>query len=57
MLTKREIDRFKEIYHRKYGVEISDKSVIESGAKLLELIRLVAQPGIDKKLKELHLIT
>lgn len=56
MITQTEIDKFKEIYKQNFGDEISDKIAIELGTNLIWLIKLVAKPGIDKEVKEMHLI-
>ena len=56
MMSKHEIDRFKEIYRRKFGAELSDREVIENGGKLLDLIKLIIRPALDKEVNTKHLI-
>lgn len=56
MLKPSEIENFKEIYQRKYGVALSDRVAVESAGKLLDLIKLIIRPPIDKPVNTKHLI-
>jgi hypothetical protein len=38
------LEKFKEIYKKEYGKEISDEDALEQGTKLLRMVELVYKP-------------
>ncbi len=42
-LSKEAIEKFKEIYKKKYGEEISDEEAYEKGRRLIRLVKLIYQ--------------
>jgi len=39
MINIKQLEQFKEIYLKKFGIELSNKEAYEKGVKLLNLIR------------------
>jgi len=54
LLTKGELDQFKEIYVRKFGGFISDEQALDYATNLLQAIKLTCQPKIDKEIALSH---
>lgn len=44
MISKDHLEKFKEIYRKKTGKDISDQDALESATKLLNLIKLIYKP-------------
>jgi len=44
MLSTRSIGKFKEIYQREFGVDLSQEEAAEQAQRLLNLVRVVMQP-------------
>jgi hypothetical protein len=44
MLSKQSIAKYREIYRKQYGVNISDEEAAEQAIRLLNLARIVFQP-------------
>jgi hypothetical protein len=42
-LSKEAMEKFKEIYKKKYGEEISDEEAYEKGRRLIRLFKLIYQ--------------
>jgi hypothetical protein len=53
MLTKREVDEFKEIYLRRYGTALTDAEASDMAANLLSLYRTV-YPTANMTMKSDH---
>lgn len=43
-LTKEDIAKFKEIYKKETGEDISDEEALDSATSLVEMVRLVYKP-------------
>ena len=43
-LSKKAIDEFKEIYFKKFGVQLTDEKANELGVELLEFFKLIYKP-------------
>jgi hypothetical protein len=48
-LTASQINKFKEIWKKQFGVEISEKEAKEQGLKMVRLVEAVLKPENDKK--------
>jgi len=44
MISKEHLDKFKEIYKKKTGKDISDQDALESAIKLITLVKAVYRP-------------
>jgi len=44
MLTSDEVKKFKEIYKKNFGEELSDQEALEKGMKLVNLMKAVYGP-------------
>lgn len=44
MLTKEQIEKYKAIYEKEFGEEISDEKAIEQGEALVQLMKAVYKP-------------
>lgn len=44
MISKEQFDKFKEIYRKEFGKDISDQDALESATKLLDLLMVVYKP-------------
>ena len=44
MISKEELQRFKEIWKNEFGEIISDEKALESATKLLTLMRIIYKP-------------
>lgn len=44
-LTQADIDEFKAIYRKEYGVDISDAEALEMGTRLLRVVKVVVDVG------------
>lgn len=43
-LSKKEIQKFKEIYKKKFGQDISDQRALELGINLINLYKIIYKP-------------
>jgi len=50
MLSERAIEKYREIYRQRFGEDISREESIEQATKLLNAVRVMAQP-IPKKVE------
>ena len=41
MISREQLEKFKQLYKEHYGVEISDVDALDSATKLLNLVRIV----------------
>jgi rubrerythrin len=44
MISKEHLDKFKELYKKKTGKDISDQDALESATKLINLVKAVYKP-------------
>lgn len=44
MITKEQLEKFKELYLKRFGEEISDEDALEKTTRLLGLVELVYKP-------------
>ena len=49
MISKEHLEKFKEIYKKEFGKEISDEDALEQGTKLLRLVELIYKPMTVKE--------
>ncbi len=51
MISKEALEKFKAIYKRRFGKDISDEYALGSATKLLNLMKLVYKPMTENELK------
>ncbi len=51
MISKDELEKFKAIYRKKTGKNISDQDALESATRLLNLVKLVYKPMTKNELE------
>lgn len=44
MISKEHLEKFKEIYKKEFGKEISDEDALEQATKLLRLVEIIYKP-------------
>lgn len=44
MISKESLEKFKELYKKHFGKEISDQEALESATKLLTLVKAIYKP-------------
>ena len=44
MISKEDLEKFKEIYRKQFGKDISDQKALESAIKLLTLMKIIYKP-------------
>lgn len=49
LMTKQELDRFKEIVHKDYGVALTDEQAFEQATALLNLFDYVIESRLDSR--------
>ena len=49
MLSNKQIKEFQRLYRERFGKEISHKDAMEKGIKLINLVKLIYKPKIQKK--------
>ncbi len=49
MISKEYLEKFKEIYKKEFGKEISDEDALEQGTKLLRMVELIYKPMTVKE--------
>lgn len=42
--TKKQLDKFKRIYKKEFGKDISDTEALDSATKLITLMKLICKP-------------
>ena len=47
MITEKDLKEYKRLYKKEYGVDLSDKEVLDKTSRLVRLMRVVYLP--DKK--------
>ena len=52
MLSKEELDKFRELYKNRFGKDLSGKEVYEQANKLLQLMKLVYRPMTEQEYKD-----
>lgn len=52
IITKEELEGFKKIARKEYGVELTDEQAYELGSALLNLFEHMIKEKIDKKRKK-----
>lgn len=48
-LTKEEIDEYKALFKKEYGIELSDAQAFDKGSRLVRFVKLVLQTTHDSK--------
>jgi len=54
MISKESLEKFKGIYRKQFGKDISDEDALESATKLLNLMRIVYKPMTKTEFEELE---
>lgn len=54
MLTQSDIDKYKAIYKKVYGKEITDAEALEQGTRLINLFKIIARPIPENAKKDEH---
>ena len=54
MISKEYLEKFKEIYKKEFGKEISDEDALEQGTKLLRMVELIYKPMTVKEYESLQ---
>ncbi len=49
MIPKEHLGKFKAIYKKRFGVEISDQEALEKSTKLIRLIEIIYKPMTQKE--------
>ena len=44
MISEKELKKFKAIYKKEFGIELSDQDALESATKLLRLVEIIYKP-------------
>ncbi len=52
VLSKEQIEKFKSLYKKRFGKDISDAEAYESGIKLLRLVELTYKPMTEAEYKK-----
>lgn len=53
-LSALQIQKYKELYHKEFGLNLSDSEAREQGLKLINLIKLTYKPITKKQLNKLN---
>lgn len=51
-MSEESLKKFKEIYHKEYGIVLSDKETLDKASKLLNLYRAVYLEKVTDKMKD-----
>lgn len=54
MLTNKQVDKFQDIYRKRFGKEISRANALEKGIKLVRLMKIIYKPITEKDLEDLQ---
>ena len=54
MLTNEQVDKFQDIYRKRFGKEISRADALEKGIKLVRLMEIIYKPITEKEFEELQ---
>ncbi len=54
MISKEQLEKFKDIYRKRFGKDISDQEALEKGAKLIRLMKIIYKPMTKKDFKILQ---
>lgn len=54
MISKEHLEKFKEIFKKEFGKEISDEDALEQATKLLRLVEIVYKPMTLKEYETLQ---
>ncbi len=54
MISKEHLEKFKSIYKKRFGKDLSDQEALEKGTKLLRLVEIIYKPMTRKELKYLQ---
>lgn len=52
MLTDKQVDKFQDIYRKRFGKEISQEDALEKGIRLVRLMDIVYKPITVHELEE-----
>lgn len=44
MISKEQLEKYKDIYRKRFGEDISDQEALEQATKLLNLIKIIYKP-------------
>jgi len=53
MLTNEQVQKFQDIYRKRFGKEISKEDALEKGIKLVRLMEIIYKPITEKDLEML----
>lgn len=51
-IPKEKVDEFKDLYRKRFGIDLSDQEALEKGTKLLNFMRIIIQSQPEKKLEK-----
>lgn len=51
MISGEALEKFKAIYKKRFGKDISDEYALESATKLLNLVKLIYKPMTEREMK------
>ncbi|MCK5475456.1 MAG: hypothetical protein KAI71_02650 [Candidatus Pacebacteria bacterium] len=51
MISEEQLKKYKDIYRKKFGKEISDQEALEQGTKLISLMEIIYKPITKNKFK------
>lgn len=54
MTSKEHLEKFKSIYKKRFGKDLSDQEALGKGAKLLRLVEIVYKPMTNKEFEQLQ---
>lgn len=54
MISEKMLEKYKEIYKRKFGKDISDQDALEQATKLVRLVEIVYQPMTEEDYKKVQ---
>lgn len=53
-LTKKQIRKYRELYNERFGVELSNKEVLEKTQSLVRMVELIYKPMTKKEFGQLQ---
>lgn len=57
LVTREELDKFKELARKEYGVELTDEQAFEQATALLLLFDIVIEKTLDSRKKQANIDT
>ncbi len=53
MISKEQLEKYKDIYRKRFGEDISDKEALDQAIKLLTLVRAICEPKTKDEFERL----